>query len=64
MRIPQPTHHYTPQEYYELERAAECKSDYYDGEIFNRSGGMSRHGLICVNLVSELRQKLKAMHHL
>jgi Uma2 family endonuclease len=31
----------------------------YDGEIFNRSGGTSRHSLICVNLVSELRQKLK-----
>ena len=59
MSIAQPIHRYTPQEYYALERAAECKSDFYDGEIFNMSGGTSRHSLISVNLVSELHQKLK-----
>jgi Uma2 family endonuclease len=59
MSIAQPIRRFTPQEYYQLERAADCKSDYYDGEIFNMSGGTSRHSLICVNLVGELHQKLK-----
>jgi len=46
MSIAQPIRRFTPQEYYRLERAADCKSDYYDGEIFNMSGGTSRHSLI------------------
>jgi Uma2 family endonuclease len=59
MSIAQPIRRFTPQEYYRLERAADCKSDYYDGEIFNMSGGTSRHSLICANLVGELSRKLK-----
>jgi Uma2 family endonuclease len=59
MSLPQPIHRYTPREYYQAERAAAYKSDYYEGEIFDMSGGTSRHSLICVNLVGELRTKLK-----
>jgi Uma2 family endonuclease len=59
MSIPQPIHRYTPNEYYQIEREADHRSDYYDGEIFDMSGGTSRHSLICVNVVRELSQKLK-----
>jgi Uma2 family endonuclease len=50
---------YTPAEYYDLERKAEYKSDYYDGEIFAMAGGTKRHSLICTNIAGELRQRLK-----
>jgi hypothetical protein len=50
---------YTPEEYYALEREAQYKSDYYDGEIFAMSGGSSRHSLIVMNIGGELRQQLK-----
>jgi Uma2 family endonuclease len=50
---------FTPQEYYALEREAEYKSDYYQGEIFNMSGGTARHSLITANIAGEARQRLK-----
>lgn len=50
---------YTPAEYYELERAAAYKSDYYDGEIFAMAGGTGEHSLIATNVAGELRQRLK-----
>jgi Uma2 family endonuclease len=50
---------FTPAEYYALEHEAEYKSDYYDGEIFNMSGGTATHSLISGNIVGELRQRLK-----
>ena len=59
MGLPPPIKRYTPQEYYELERAATYKSDYYAGEIFAMSGGTIRHGLICSNIGGELRERLK-----
>jgi Uma2 family endonuclease len=59
MTVAQPIKRYTPQEYYRLERAAHYKSDYYNGEIFDMSGGTIRHSLITANIVGELRQHLK-----
>jgi Uma2 family endonuclease len=59
MAVPQPLKRYTPQEYYALEREAEYKSDYYQGEIFNMSGGTARHSLISVNLGREVSSRLK-----
>lgn len=56
---PQITKRYTPAEYYALERTAEYKSDYYDGEIFAMAGGTARHSLIATNVAGELRQRLK-----
>lgn len=49
----------TPEEYLELERAAETKSEYHDGEIVAMSGGTGPHSLLAMNLGSELRQRLK-----
>ncbi len=59
MAVPQPVKRYTPQEYYALERDAAYKSDYYQGEIFNMSGGTANHSLISVNLGREVSTRLK-----
>jgi Uma2 family endonuclease len=59
MALPQPVKRYTPQEYYVLERAAEYKSDYYQGEIFNMSGGTANHSLISMNVGREVGNLLK-----
>jgi Uma2 family endonuclease len=46
-------------EYLRLERAAEYKSEFLDGEIFAMSGGSLRHSLIAGNWGSELRLQLR-----
>ena len=50
---------FTPAEYLELERKAEYRSDYFNGEIFPMAGGTPRHSLLQTNLTVELRQPLK-----
>jgi Uma2 family endonuclease len=50
----------SPQEYLALERRAETKSEFLDGEIFAMAGGMRRHSLIATNLSGELRTLLKS----
>ena len=59
MTASQPIRRSTPAEYYRLEREAEYKSDYYQGEIFAMAGGTIRHSTICNNLGGELRNRLK-----
>jgi Uma2 family endonuclease len=49
----------TPEEYLRIERAAEWKSEYIDGEMFAMSGASARHGLIAGNLLAELRDALR-----
>ncbi len=49
----------TPAEYLEIERRAERKSEYYQGEMFAMAGASPNHVLIVANLVGELRQQLK-----
>ena len=49
----------TPEEYLERERAAEFKSEYYNGEIFAMSGGSRNHVLIAGNCQMALRFALK-----
>jgi len=50
---------YSPEEYLALERAAEHKSEYFDGEIFAMAGASEEHNLITVNLSRELSTQLK-----
>jgi Uma2 family endonuclease len=50
---------FTPEEYLELERAAETKSEYHDGEIVAMAGGTGPHSLLAMKLGSELTQRLK-----
>ncbi len=49
----------TPEEYLALERSAETKSEYLDGEMIAMPGSSREHNLIVANLVAELRQQLK-----
>lgn len=49
----------TPEEFLRIERAAEWKSEYVDGEMFARAGASLRHVLITTNLVAELRDGLR-----
>lgn len=50
---------YTQEEYLELERAAEYKSEYYRGEIFAMSGARFNHNRITENLSGEVLVFLK-----
>lgn len=49
----------TPEEYLELERKAEFKSEYLHGEVFAMTGASRKHNLIVGNIGGELRQQLK-----
>ncbi|HKY03763.1 MAG TPA: Uma2 family endonuclease [Blastocatellia bacterium] len=49
----------TPEQYLALERDAEQRSEYLDGEMVAMTGASRRHNLIVTNLVGELRQQLK-----
>jgi Uma2 family endonuclease len=45
--------------YLEIERAAEFKSEFFDGEMFAMAGGTPEHSLIGTNIAGEFRLKLK-----
>lgn len=49
----------TPEEYLRIERAAEWKSEYIDGEMFAMAGASYRHTIITANLAGELRDQLR-----
>ena len=42
-----------------MERGAEYKSEYFDGEIFAMSGATTEHNQIAINIVGELYAKFK-----
>jgi Uma2 family endonuclease len=50
----------TPEQYLEIERAAEFKSEYYAGEMFAMAGATQAHNLIAGNAFAELRQRFRA----
>jgi len=50
---------YTPEEYLALERQAQCKSEYYAGEIFAMAGASRWHNLIVTNVLRDLSLQLK-----
>ena len=56
-----PITYYTPEEYLEMEQAAEFKHEYCAGEIFAMAGAKRAHNLITTNtltaLVNQLRDK-------
>lgn len=59
MAIPKTVRHLTEAEYLAIERAAEFKSESFDGEMFAMAGGSPMHSLIATNLASEVRSRLK-----
>jgi Uma2 family endonuclease len=56
---PQPKPSLSPEEYLAIERQAEIRSEYLDGEMFAMSGGSRAHNLVVTNLVRELSLHLK-----
>ena len=55
----QPKPYITPEQYLEIERAAEYKSEYFDGEMFAMSGVRLNHATIVTNLVASIRAQLR-----
>lgn len=49
----------TPEEYLRLERQAEYKSEYVNGEIFAMSGASRKHNLVTGNILGELNRQLR-----
>lgn len=55
--VPKP--YLTPEQYLEIERAAEFRSEYYRGEMFSRAGASEAHNLATGNCFGELRQQFR-----
>ncbi len=51
--------YYSPEEYLELETAAEYRSEYHDGQIIPMAGGKPNHNKIALNLSSIINFALK-----
>jgi len=49
----------TPEEYLALERQAEYKSEYFDGEILAMSGASPSHNQITANVLAEIHAQFK-----
>jgi Uma2 family endonuclease len=56
----QPKTFLTPEQYLEIERRAEFKSEYYQGEMFAMAGAKWNHNLIVAHLVREFDQQLRS----
>lgn len=48
----------SPQSYLAIERTADYKSEYYDGEMFAMAGASETHNLIVSNVVRSLGNRL------
>lgn len=55
----QPKTFLTPEEYLTLERKAEYKSEYVNGEVYAMVGASRRYNLISTNIIASLAQQLK-----
>lgn len=55
----QPNNFLTPEQYLEIERKAEFKSEYVDGRMFAMAGASCRRNILVANLIGELRQALR-----
>jgi len=49
----------TPEQYLEIERKAERKSEYFGGEMFAMSGASREHNILSVNLIAILHPQLR-----
>ena len=50
----------TPEQYLEIERKAEFKSEYYQGEMFAMGGARWTHNRLVANLIALLHQQLRS----
>ncbi len=55
----QPKNYLTPEQYLEIERKAEYKSEYYRGEMFAMAGASLAHNQLVAAVTGELRQQLR-----
>jgi Uma2 family endonuclease len=56
----QPKTYITPEQYLEIERKAEFKSEYYQGEMFAMAGARWTHNRLVANLIAALHQQLRS----
>jgi len=49
----------SPERYLEMERKAEFRSEYHQGEIRPRSGASEAHNLLSSNLIAELSHRFR-----
>lgn len=54
----QPKTYLTPEEYLRIERAAETKSEYFNGEMFAMSGASRKHNLVTGNISRRIGNQL------
>src|SRR5665213_2233034 len=59
MAVANPVHRLTEVEYLEIERRAEGKSEFLDGEMFAMSGGTRSHNLIASNMNRAIGNQLE-----
>src|SRR5438876_686910 len=59
MTFAEPASRLTEAQYLNLERRAEFKSEFFNGEMFEMAGGTRWHSLIAGNLVREIGNRLK-----
>jgi len=59
MTVAQPAKRLTETEYLELERQAEFKSEFFDGEVFAMSRGTPLHSQIAGNLIQVIGRQLR-----
>ncbi len=50
---------FTTEEYFEIEEAADCKSEYYHGQLFAMTGASHAHNVIAVNIAAALHAALQ-----
>jgi Uma2 family endonuclease len=50
----------TPEQYLEIEREAEFKSEYFNGEMFAMAGAKEAHNLLATNVVGMLYAQLRS----
>ncbi len=55
----QPKPFITPEQYLEIERAAEFKSEYFAGEMFAMAGAVRTHNLLAINAAREISTQLR-----
>ena len=46
----------SPEEYLQLEAAAQERHEYYRGEVFTMAGSILRHDIVKVNLLTALKE--------
>lgn len=59
MGVPAPVYQLSEADYLEIERRAEFKSEFFDGEMFAMAGGSLAHSLIATNLAREFGNRLR-----